>query len=93
MRFATEPGYQRAFNLWGSTRKRGTRIPPWVRITDFIDVCIVAELLGPEYELDHIVPLNHPLVCGLHVPWNVQVLERKEHRAKTKRDGQRIDFA
>jgi hypothetical protein len=26
----------------------------------------------PLEHIDHIVPLEHPLVCGLNVPWNLQ---------------------
>ena len=34
-------------------------------------------------EVDHIIPLNHPDVCGLHLPWNLQVLTREKNRQKS----------
>jgi len=35
-----------------------------------------------EYVVDHIVPLQHPLVCGLHNDANTQVITAEENRVK-----------
>jgi len=40
---------------------------------------------GIKYEIDHIIPIVHEKVCGLHVPANVQILTKKQNRAKASR--------
>jgi hypothetical protein len=42
----------------------------------------LSEETGIPHEVDHIVPLQHPLVCGLHVLENLQILLFAENRQK-----------
>ena len=40
------------------------------------------EATGIDWEVDHIVPLQNDLVCGLHVEQNLQVITANENRRK-----------
>ena len=66
--------------------------PPWLtpqdraRIADFYkEARRRTKQTGIKHSVDHIIPLRGKTVCGLHVPWNLQVLTATENTAKGNR--------
>lgn len=68
------------------------RTPSWLTKEDFNTISLFyhiaklkQEITGIPHEVDHIIPLQGKTVCGLHVPWNLQILTQKENRKKANR--------
>lgn len=63
--------------------------PVWARQTEIESVYALAVFMtqatGLAYQVDHIIPLQGRLVCGLHVHNNLQVLTQKENVSKLNR--------
>lgn len=63
--------------------------PAWAESEDLEDFYVIARMFrmytGLEYHVDHIVPLQNKLVCGLHCEANLQVLPGPDNRSKSNR--------
>lgn len=57
--------------------------PPWVTPDTRRQMREIKRRCPPGYHVDHEVPLVSPLVCGLHVPWNLQYPPEKVNLAKS----------
>lgn len=71
--------------------KRRKATPLWLSKQDYKDISAVYDLARKleqesethqKYHVDHIVPLINKVVCGLHVPWNLQVLTAEDNMHK-----------
>lgn len=82
-KYVAELGLRRA--------KKFRAAPRWIMKSTIyrkiIQIYIQAQVLniktGKKHQVDHICPLYHSKVCGLHVPWNLEVLSLEENKAKS----------
>ena len=68
--------------------------PPWLTKEHYRliqEKYTEAKLQG--LEVDHIIPLQGENVCGLHVPWNLQLLSRQDNASKSNKIASDTCFA
>ena len=72
--------------------KKRNATPKWLNESQIIaikckyQVAAMLNIHGVErWHVDHIVPIRGKDVCGLHVPWNLQVMPAKDNLAKGNR--------
>ena len=72
--------------------RKNRAMPPWLTADHKAQIeAVYAEakeltrLTGIRHEVDHIHPINGKTVCGLHVPWNLQVLSKEENCRKNNK--------
>lgn len=66
--------------------------PPWLTDEHKEEIVLkyrqakeAKRITGIDHHVDHIVPLVGRNVCGLHVPWNLQVITAQENLRKHRR--------
>jgi len=66
-------------------RRRASKLnatPSWV---DKKELKRIYKECPKGFEVDHIIPLQNDIVCGLHVPWNLQYLTPEENYSKANK--------
>lgn len=63
--------------------------PAWAdrnKILEIYEQCRdISEATGIKHHVDHIVPLVSPLICGLHVEWNLQIIPATDNLTKSNK--------
>jgi hypothetical protein len=81
------------FRAIGSFRRARLRsaTPPWITRQmreEIKDLHAEAERreqeTGIQFDVDHIVPLDGKIICGLHVPWNLRVITHSDNISRPK---------
>lgn len=81
--------YQNAYQSIRRVLKRKAQ-PEWIDISNMKEIYKDMRNRNKQagriaYHVDHIVPLQGENVCGLHVPWNLQIITAEENLAKSNK--------
>ena len=82
-----------AYSASQTAKRRATKLnatPKWLTKFDldyikhlYLQSQELSKITEIEHNVDHIIPLQGKTVCGLHIPWNLQVITAEYNRVKS----------
>jgi hypothetical protein len=77
-------GNKHIFRALGAKR-RATKLKATPKWANLVTIKEIYQTCPEGYHVDHVVPLHHTLVCGLHCEFNLQHLPAEENLSKGNR--------
>lgn len=63
--------------------------PKWANKHEMLKIYkqakLMSELMGEPYHVDHVIPLKHNLVCGLHCEFNLKAISANDNHKKNNK--------
>lgn len=80
--------YLEGYNAYKCAKRRAAKLkrtPKWLTEWDKQIIKEIYLYCPDNFEVDHFIPLQSPLVSGLHVPENLQYLHKDIHKYKSNK--------
>lgn len=73
---------------WARRQAEYDKTPYWADKTSVASIYAQCKLMNSKngkktWAVDHIIPLNHPLVCGLHIASNLRIISYLDNQKKS----------
>lgn len=82
------PGLYKSYKATRRARELEA-LPAWADLDKIAEIykqsCVISKKTGIKHHVDHIIPLNGKIVCGLHIETNLQIISASMNLRKSNK--------